>query len=129
MKTFFDFSMFVLDDWPMLKSANKYYQRIPAMQRKKTQTDLDFDFMEHEAMSYISLGKVLITDRLHGSIFGFLSYKPHIYLENSYKKVSLTREVAFNHSSICQNKELMQYDSAGSMKEALEKAIEMLKTL
>ena len=121
--------MFVLDDWPMLKNPNKYYQRIPAAVREKTQTDLDFDFMEHEAMSYISLGKVLVTDRLHGSIFGFLSYKPHVYLENSYRKVSLTREVAFDTSPVCRDKESMQYDSANGMKQALQKAIEMLKTL
>ena len=120
---------FVLDDWPMLKHPNTYYQRIPAAVREKTQTDLDFDFMEHEAMSYISLGKVLITDRLHGSIFGFLAYKPHVYLENSYKKVSLTREVAFNSSGVCRDQSLMHYDAASGMEDALRKAIGMLEDL
>jgi len=120
---------FVLDDWPMLKHPNTYYQRIPAAVREKTQTDLDFDFMEHEAMSYISLGKVLITDRLHGSIFGFLAYKPHVYLENSYKKVSLTREVAFNSSGVCRDQSLMHYDAASGMEDALRKAIGMLDNL
>lgn len=117
---------FVLDDWPMLGHPNKYYQRVDAAVRLKTKTDLDFDFMEHEAMSYMSLGKVLITDRLHASILGFLAYKPHVMLENSYKKISLTRNVAFNSSEVCRDKSLMRYDAASGFHDALEKAIAML---
>lgn len=117
---------FVLDDWPMLGHPNKYYQRVDAAVRLKTKTDLDFDFMEHEAMSYMSLGKVLITDRLHASILGFLAYKPHVMLENSYKKISLTRNVAFNSSEVCRDKSLMRYDAASGFHDALEKTIAML---
>ena len=101
------------------------------------------------SIAFMSLGRVLITDRLHTSIFAFLLHKPHVFLEQTYGKfriiivlvtelalscisilgkVNATRRVAFQSSVHCQDQEKMRYDSAQSLEEAVMKAEKMLTT-
>lgn len=117
---------FIFGDWPSIASPAKYYHHM-SNPLGKQDSDLDYDTRLQEAANYYSLGKVIITDRLHGSILAFLHYKPHIFIDNSYKKVSKTREVAFRESQYCQDTNKMRYSSAADLKDALMKAIEMLK--
>ena len=72
-------------------------------------------------------GKVIITDRLHASILAFLMYKPHVYIDNIYGKISGTREVAFEASENCKDKEDMRFDEAETIEEAVIKALRMLR--
>ena len=71
-------------------------------------------------------GRVLITDRLHSSILAFLLHKPHIFVDQMYGKISKTREVAFNASEKCGNREEMKYDEAGNLEEAVLRAAKLL---
>ena len=72
-------------------------------------------------------GKVLVTDRLHSSILAFLLHKPHVYVDQMYGKIRKTREVAFNVSKKCSDREEMKYDEAENIEEAIVKADRMLK--
>ena len=72
-------------------------------------------------------GRVLITDRLHASIFAFLLHKPHIFVDQYYSKITNTREVAFNSSEKCLKKEEMKYNKATSLEEAVEMAEDFLR--
>ena len=90
-----------------------------------------FDHMKNfrSSIALMSVGKVLITDRLHTSILAFLLHKPHVYLDQSYGKITGTREVAFNTSSHCQDKVKLRYDSAETLEEAVILANDMLLSL
>ena len=72
-------------------------------------------------------GKVLITDRLHSSILAFLLHKPHIYVDQMYGKIRLTREVAFDTSEKCRNRKEMKFDEAETLEEAVVMAAKLLR--
>ena len=83
--------------------------------------------MFRRAIAMFSSSRVVITDRLHASIFAFLLHKPHVYLDQSYGKIRLTREVAFNTSTFCQERSRLRYDQAEDIRKAVSLAAEMLK--
>ena len=72
-------------------------------------------------------GKVIVTDRLHASILAFLMHKPHVYVDQMYRKISMTREVAFEVSEKCGNRKEMKYDKSESIEDAVIKAAKMLR--
>ena len=86
----------------------------------------DYQKMFKSSMAMLTGGKVLITDRLHSSILAFLMHKPHIYLDQMYGKIRKTREVAFDVSEHCGDREEMRYDEAQSIEEAVLKASRMI---
>ena len=45
--------------------------------------------MFRKIMALFSSGKVVITDRLHMSIFALLLHKPHVILDQTYGKIRL----------------------------------------
>ena len=79
------------------------------------------------SMAMFAVGHVLITDRLHASIFAFLLHKPHVFVDQSYCKITNTREVAFDSSKYCQNMQDMNYNKARSLEEAVKMAEDFLK--
>ena len=88
-----------------------------------------FDHMKNfrSCIALFSVGRVVITDRLHTSILAFLLHKPHVFLDQSYGKISRTRNVAFNTSIHCQDKDKLRYNSAETLEEAIILANDMLK--
>ena len=88
-----------------------------------------FDYMEmfRRSIAMFSSSRVVITDRLHASILAFLLHKPHVYLDQSYGKIRLTREVAFNTSTFCQDRGRLRFHQAEEFKQAVSLAVEMLK--
>lgn len=57
----------------------------------------------------ISQGKVIITDRLHVSIYSVLLGKPHVIVDEKYKKIFNTRETAFYNKDECKY-EYLKYE-------------------
>ena len=88
-----------------------------------------FDYMEmfRRSIAMFSSSRVVITDRLHASIFAFLLHKPHVYLDQSYGKIRRTREVAFNTSTFCQDRDRLRFHQAEDIRQAVRLAAEMLK--
>ena len=88
-----------------------------------------FDFMAmfRRSIAMFSSSRVVITDRLHASIFAFLLHKPHVYLDQSYGKIRLTREVAFNTSTFCQDRHRLRFHQAENIRQAVLLAVEMVE--
>jgi len=87
----------------------------------------DYQYMFKSSIAMFTGGKVLITDRLHSSIFAFLMHKPHVYVDQMYGKIRKTREVAFEVSDKCKDREEMKFDEAENIEEAVVKAARMLR--
>ena len=60
-------------------------------------------------------------------VSAFLSLKPHVFIDQMYDKIQRTRAVAFNSSKECQDEQALMYTQALDMKDAVEKAINMLE--
>ena len=101
----------------------------PQFEHKVINEGGKFNYMAvfRRSIAMFSNSRVVITDRLHASIFAFLLHKPHIYLDQSYGKIRLTREVAFNTSTFCQDRDRLRYDQAEDIRQAVRLAAEMVK--
>ena len=123
---------FDLVDW---EDSSKYLNKAvkdpvgPQFDHKVISEGGKFDYMAmfRGSISMISSSRVVITDRLHASILAFLLHKPHIYLEQSYGKIRLTRELAFNTSVHCQDRHKLRYNQAEDIREAVDLAVKMLE--
>ena len=123
---------FDLVDW---EDSSKYLNKAvkdpvgPQFDHKVISEGGKFDYMAmfRGSISMISSSRVVITDRLHASIFAFLLHKPHVYLDQSYGKIRLTREVAFNTSTFCQDRHRLRFNQAEEIRQAVHLAGEMVK--
>ena len=87
----------------------------------------NYQHMFKSSIAMFASGKVLITDRLHASILAFLMHKPHVYVDQMYGKIRKTREVAFDVSEKCGDREEMKFDEAENIEEAVVKAARILR--
>ena len=53
------------------------------------------------AMDTVSLGQLIVSDRLHGALLAFLAGKPVVYIDNKYKKLSNVFSTAFSNKTNC----------------------------
>ena len=83
---------------------------IPPMQQVPHSNNFDYNRRFGSSVSMFSTGRVIITDRLHGSIFAFLMNKPHVYIDQMYKKIEKTRKISFQGIPSCSNKKLLKYN-------------------
>ncbi len=90
------------------------------------------NFKEDDAMlkveagrNLLSLGKVVVTDRLHSSILALLMHKPHVFIEQSYGKISNTRNTAFAASEHC-NEDTLMFHQSYDLEDAIESALKFL---
>lgn len=74
----------------------------------------------------LSLGRVIVTDRLHASILSLLMGKPHVMINDRYKKVELTRKTAFENIKECSEENLKGF-YAVNIEDGLQKAVWLLK--
>ena len=82
---------------------------------------------DETSIELLSLGKVVICDRLHAAILAYLSNLPVVYLDQESNKLTNVLNVAFSSSDICKDKRNMVIKSL-SLQDSLEKAIEILAT-
>ncbi|KNC97094.1 uncharacterized protein SPPG_09475 [Spizellomyces punctatus DAOM BR117] len=82
----------------------------------------------HIANRLLSRGKLIVADRLHAIILSTLMGKPHIYLDNSYKKITQVRKAAFADKPECSDENL-QAEYADNPLVAAEMAIKRLHKL
>ena len=78
----------------------------------------------------LSQGRVIITDRLHASIMSVLMGKPHVIINEKFKKIYHTRESAFYGKLEC-SPDYLRGRYANNVEEAIDIAISLLndKTL
>ena len=83
-------------------------------------------FFTDTAIQLLSLGKVVICDRLHAAILSYLTGLPFVYINQSTGKVEKTLRVAFESWDGCQDGEISMHARAQNLHEALTKAIQFL---
>jgi len=88
----------------------------------------NYEMLHAGVGQFLAAGRVVVTDRLHGSILSTLFFRPVVYLDNSYAKTTNTRAVALS-SLNCEDKEALGARAATSMKEAVEIAAKWLPDL
>ncbi|GAX14647.1 hypothetical protein FisN_6Lh432 [Fistulifera solaris] len=81
----------------------------------------DFLFTE-SAIQMLSLGKVVICDRLHASILSYLSGIPFVYIDQATAKITSTLEVAFDSWDGCKDGETAMWARAQTIEEAVQVA-------
>ncbi|KAJ3063251.1 hypothetical protein HK102_008526, partial [Quaeritorhiza haematococci] len=77
----------------------------------------------HVANQLLSRGRVVVTDRLHATILSTLMGKPHVYLENSYGKITHLRRATFITPE-CSDENLQGY-RATTWKGVAQKSMEL----
>lgn len=92
-----------------------------------------FDSRDHwftvTAIQMLTLGKVVICDRLHASILCYLAGIPFVYIDQMTSKVTKTLSVAFDSSEGCQDGKRALWARAYNMQQALEQAMGMMEEL
>jgi len=83
-------------------------------------------FFTDSAIRLLSLGKVVVCDRLHAAILSYLSGIPFVYIDQISGKISKTLSTAFEHSDVCKDRKGSRWDRGSSLEEALLKAIELM---
>ena len=76
----------------------------------------------------VSQARVIITDRLHVSIYSLLIGRPHVMLDNKYGKVSGVRQAAFQNKTECQDAYFNAF-YAKDPADAVRLAVEILEKL
>jgi exopolysaccharide biosynthesis predicted pyruvyltransferase EpsI len=83
-------------------------------------------FFTETSIKLLSMGRVLICDRLHASILAYLAGIPFVYIDQKTGKISKTLRVAFESDSICQDGDVAMWSQAKSLEKALETAVGFL---
>ena len=86
----------------------------------------DYLFTE-SAIQLLSLGRVVICDRLHAAILCYLTGIPFVYIDQSTGKISKTLGVAFDSWEGCQDSDTAMWAQADSIEEALGIAVSFLE--
>jgi len=81
----------------------------------------------HTSIQLLSMGKVVIADRLHASILAYLMGIPFVYLDQSTNKLTKTLSVAFDSWDGCHDHETSLWSKATSLDEALKKAMDLIE--
>jgi exopolysaccharide biosynthesis predicted pyruvyltransferase EpsI len=89
---------------------------------------VDRKTFDHESIKLLSLGRVVVCDRLHASILAYLSGLPFVYLDQVSNKLTKTLGVAFSSWEGCSDEEKNMLVKATSLKDSLEKAVDMMNT-
>lgn len=76
----------------------------------------------------LSQGKVILTDRLHASLFSLLLGKPHVIVDDKFKKIYNTRESAFKNKIQCKQDYFGSFYSTSPL-DAAKKTISILSNL
>jgi pyruvyl transferase EpsO len=89
----------------------------------------DYNTRIEAAVAMFSTAKVVVSDRMHGGILAFLMKKPHVVIDQITRKATRTREVAFRASAACRRADVLLYEYAAGVAEAVDKAKALLAIL
>ncbi|MEN7536017.1 polysaccharide pyruvyl transferase family protein [Aurantiacibacter flavus] len=91
---------FEIVDWPAEQNYPSLIERLPRsiramlpprLQDRKPETPTAYEFLARKRLetgfAILSRGEMVLTDRLHAHILSILLGKPHVVLDNSYRKI------------------------------------------
>jgi len=86
-------------------------------------TNILFD---QTSVKLLSMGKVVICDRLHAAILAYLSGIPFVYVDQVSSKLTNALSVALSSGEGCKDEHASMMTRAVSLQDALKKAVEFL---
>jgi exopolysaccharide biosynthesis predicted pyruvyltransferase EpsI len=78
------------------------------------------------AIQLLSMGKVVVCDRLHAAILSYLSGIPFVYLEQRTGKITKTLQVAFELNETCLDGSKAMWSQAYNLSDAVRQGVEFL---
>jgi exopolysaccharide biosynthesis predicted pyruvyltransferase EpsI len=81
---------------------------------------------DQTSVKLLSMGKIVICDRLHAAILAYLSGIPFVYLDQVSSKLTNTLRVALSSGEGCKDEQASMMTRAVSLQDALKKAVEFL---
>jgi exopolysaccharide biosynthesis predicted pyruvyltransferase EpsI len=81
---------------------------------------------DQTSVKLLSMGKIVICDRLHAAILAYLSGIPFVYLDQVSNKVTNTLSVALSIKEGCNDEYASMMARSTSLLDALKKAVEIL---
>jgi exopolysaccharide biosynthesis predicted pyruvyltransferase EpsI len=114
-----------LPNLPNNNTTKPTYRVVDWTDRKDIFQDDNILFTE-TSIQLISLGKVVVADRLHASILAYLTGVPFVYIDQVSGKVTKTLDGAFSDIPGCLDGEKAKWAKAGTLKEALSMATSFL---
>jgi exopolysaccharide biosynthesis predicted pyruvyltransferase EpsI len=79
-------------------------------------------FFSETSIQLLSMGRVVICDRLHAAILCYLAGIPFVYLDQVSGKITKSLNVAFDSDPICRDSETAMWSRADNVTHALETA-------
>ena len=83
-------------------------------------------FFSDESIRLLSMGRVVVCDRLHAAILLYLMGMPFVYIDQISGKITKTLNVAFDSLDGCDDGEKSMWSKATNMTTAVELAIRFL---
>jgi exopolysaccharide biosynthesis predicted pyruvyltransferase EpsI len=90
--------------------------------------DSDDILFSETAIQLLSMGRVLVCDRLHASILAYLSGIPFIYIDQLSGKISKTLGVALDSADGCLDRKESHFAKATNLTQALDMAMRFLQS-
>ena len=133
-----DITVFLRDDQESTLSERTW----DAIQRLLPDKDLTFEIVDwtsrlrvldskdhyftDSAIELISLGKVMVCDRLHAAILGYLTGIPFVYFDQRYGKINKSLRGSLGGIDGCMDGERSRWAKASNLEEALAIAAQMI---
>jgi len=108
---------FVMADWP---------KRLDIFGLSTNPVLKEYLFSD-SAIKLLSLGRVVVGDRLHAAVLAYLSGLTVVYIDQKTKKISKTLGVAFESLDKCRDGKASRWFRAETLEEALGIAIDLSK--
>lgn len=83
-------------------------------------------FFTETSVQLLSIGRVVVCDRLHAAILCYLAGIPFVYVDQVTGKISKTLDIAFQSWEGCQDAETAMWARAQSLEDALTIAVSFL---
>jgi exopolysaccharide biosynthesis predicted pyruvyltransferase EpsI len=84
-------------------------------------------FFTNTSIQLLSMGRVVICDRLHAAILCYLAGIPFVYIDQSTGKISKSLRVAFDSWDACKNGDIAMWAGAETLQEAIKIATSFLQ--
>ena len=109
----------------ILPQANLTFEIVDWNNRLHIFNSTDFFFTD-TAVELVSMGRVMVCDRLHAAILGYLTGIPFVYIDQSTGKITKTLSASLGQVDGCMDSERSKWARAATLEEALAIAASMI---
>ncbi len=84
-------------------------------------------FFTDTSIQLLSLGRVVICDRLHAAVLAYLAGLPFVFIDQKTGKITKTLRVAFESAEDCKDGETARWAKATSLQHGIKKAVDFIE--